>query len=1519
MMRRKPTYLFSLAVSALMVTSTASAQNAGVAVNPLLTPTSSMTAAPANVEPVFTFGETLHGNAMRILVPGNNTMPRANVKTQRMANTSDFSMIGVCTESNGARQEGVYKISGDGTMTYVPGTASIKPTAGAWVIGDVYYAYNSIYVENSNQYSANILAYNMSDWSYVEDKSIIGLSSEMYASAVAYSAKDNAVYGCYKSAKNFYSVEMFKYDLSTKTRTVIATPERAWVSAFFDENNQLYVINLKGNLLKVDTQTGAETLVGATGTWSDLTGIAYDQLNNKAYWSVYDYGTAHLDEVNLMTGAATKVMDLSNGEHFCGLVMQSSSVDKRVPATVSNLAANFANGSLNGKVSFTMPTTTDNGVASTGSLTYKVMANGTQCAGGTSSYGAEVSVDVALEDDDEYVFSVVVTNENGDSAAATTTIYVGHDTPLAPTNVNLTWSDGSFHITWNAVTQGVHSGYVDASAITYTVTRYPGDVTVARDIKATKYDDVYSSDSSKCYYTVVATYDNRDSEEATTESVKGSDGIIIPPYSNDFNTSTKLEDFTIIDANGDDVTWIYRQAPGTDYKAVCCMMPGDDSTSASKDDWFITPPIAMEAGKMYMVSYDVWGSNGENYPEKYEMRMGTSNTVSGMTTTLMTTTTVDWSTPTTFYVKAQPTTTGNYYIGIHANSTTDGAYFYFDNLTISTSKDPASPGSVTNLKITPASGGVKSADISFTAPSKTINGGTLATLTKIEVSRDGEVVKTFDNPTIGGSCSFTDAVPTSGDHLYVVTPYNESGAGEPVSATAYVGKNVPSYPPFASASESKTNPGEVTITWQAPEADVDGNALTADELSYLICDITSSDTYTVIAEVTDGLSYTYQAVDSNGDQEVKQYGVIAKTEAGTGDGYQIDPIFLGPAYIPPYVEGFEGGQPTYVYAKYPVSGTTLVNSRVVDSDFKAYITTDANGDDGYLVCGGFNGSGASAIFATGKIDMNLTNPVFSFYTFPLYNSSSNLVDDNEVAILVSTDRCSTFEEVKRFYLDQDAPTPWEWKKLSVDLSDYKGQVVNIGIQFVSKNFAYTILDYFKLSDDIEYNASMGKISAPTEVGSDEEFEVSARLTNTGRQNLNSVTVNLYRNNQIVATKEVKNLASEENYLAKFTEKLTVASETENEYYIEAVTEKDDNLNDNKTSVAKVKVRKYLGPMVENLKGDGSELGYVNLTWDAPDLEDVDAAQEVDESFEGYSDWSTSVGDWTMYDGDQSKIGSLDGLTIPGISGALSFWVMNASNSLITGSGYAKSFAAHSGSKYLSNMFLNDGGQCDDWAISPVLTGESQKISFYAKSYEGSYPESFEVLYSTSDKNVASFSSLGRETSVPNDWTKYEYTLPAGTMYFAIRCYSQNCFMLFIDDVHFIQGVGDLTLLGYNVYREGVKVNKELITETKYACPEKVNGTHTYSVSAVYANGESNAASIQVATTKVVGVVAESANIYVENREIVVAGAEGARVAICTVDGKLVADKAGVDTMRFAVAEGVYIVKVGKRVVKVIVK
>jgi hypothetical protein len=43
------------------------------------------------------------------------------------------------------------------------------------------------------------------------------------------------------------------------------------------------------------------------------------------------------------------------------------------------------------------------------------------------------------------------------------------------------------------------------------------------------------------------------------------------------------------------------------------------------------------------------------------------------------------------------------------------------------------------------------------------------------------------------------------------------------------------------------------------------------------------------------------------------------------------------------------------------------------------------------------------------------------------------------------------------------------------------------------------------------------------------------------------------------------------------------------------------------------------------------------------------------------------------------------------------------------------------------------------------------------------------------------------------------------------------------------------------------------------------------------------------------------------------------VAICTVDGKLVADKAGVDTMRFAVAEGVYIVKVGKRVVKVIVK
>jgi hypothetical protein len=83
--------------------------------------------------------------------------------------------------------------------------------------------------------------------------------------------------------------------------------------------------------------------------------------------------------------------------------------------------------------------------------------------------------------------------------------------------------------------------------------------------------------------------------------------------------------------------------------------------------------------------------------------------------------------------------------------------------------------------------------------------------------------------------------------------------------------------------------------------------------------------------------------------------------------------------------------------------------------------------------------------------------------------------------------------------------------------------------------------------------------------------------------------------------------------------------------------------------------------------------------------------------------------------------------------------------------------------------------------------------------------------------------------------------------------------------------------------------------------------------------------IRVRTLKVVAgdvyvsTVLGDSDLYVDNREIVVNNAEGAEVSVFTVDGKVVARANGNDSYRFAVNNGIYIVRVGNATAKVVVR
>lgn len=280
---------------------------------------------------------------------------------------------------------------------------------------------------------------------------------------------------------------------------------------------------------------------------------------------------------------------------------------------------------------------------------------------------------------------------------------------------------------------------------------------------------------------------------------------------------------------------------------------------------------------------------------------------------------------------------------------------------------------------------------------------------------------------------------------------------------------------------------------------------------------------------------------------------------------------------------------------------------------------------------------------------------------------------------------------------------------------------------------------------------------------------------------------------------------------------------------------------------------------------------------------------------------------------------------------MAFQVFNAEKAGIP----FKSWEAHSGEQMLVSFSCasTDGGatkaQNDDWLISPQLNGEAQTISFFAKAGMGgaAVPEQFEVLYSKTSKAIANFQKLGETEDVNNvqDWEEYEYKLPEGTKYFAIRCVSNNKFALLLDDIKFVEAGSkpeDLQLNGYNVYRDGKKVNKSLVSGEKFTDNTLTESAkYGYVVTAVYDKGESlasNLAEVEV-TVGINDIDAAGVNVSVEKNTLVVTGAMGKTITVYAADGALVAQRTAGFAERISVVRGMYIVKAAGVTYKVLVK
>ena len=275
---------------------------------------------------------------------------------------------------------------------------------------------------------------------------------------------------------------------------------------------------------------------------------------------------------------------------------------------------------------------------------------------------------------------------------------------------------------------------------------------------------------------------------------------------------------------------------------------------------------------------------------------------------------------------------------------------------------------------------------------------------------------------------------------------------------------------------------------------------------------------------------------------------------------------------------------------------------------------------------------------------------------------------------------------------------------------------------------------------------------------------------------------------------------------------------------------------------------YVNPPV-NLEAEGNASGAIEMNWEMPVIctEDFDDTATFPEFSLGgitSTEHSGTIGNWTLYDANGTTTYGFQSYTVPNLGEPMG-WIVFAPGSDQLETSLITSNPPHSGSQYMASFCVTSGAT-DHWLISPLLNGEEQTISFFARELTTQYgDETFEVLASSTDNSPASFTSVVSLSSNSTNWTEYTASLPAGAKYFAIRHTSNDIFALYVDDVTFIPADPNASTLpapdAFNIYLDGelvATVNGDVMT---YTIPNVDPGQHECSVTAVYDDLESDSA------------------------------------------------------------------------------
>lgn len=1410
---------------------------------------------------------------------------------------------------------------------------------GGTGVGAKYYYNTCADVSGGVVNSVETDLWDTSDWrciGYDQDPSLDVLSYSMTSHPVT-----EVVYGCFFSA-DLQSLEIGTLDPMTMKRTgVIGKTEQPLYAMGFSSDGTLYGIDAAGVLYTVSLTDAHYTKVAETGitTRYNTTGTV-DSFNDVFYYAACPEGPS--DDPS--RDWALYSIDLRNGykvekcwnlrAELGGMYVANAAAKDAAPAAPTLKSVAFEGGSLQGKVSFTAPSTTFDGQTLSGSLNYGILANGSEVAKGTTTAGSDEEVAVSLPEAGMYTFRVYVSNSVGDSPKSeSVSAWYGDGKPVEPKDFKAVYNYGDPNITlqWTPVTEALNNGYFDSTKVTYTVSRsIDGSEPVVIADKTTEtsvVDPVGTIDGCKAYrYFLTAHHGDLNSDEVKSDYQAV--GAIVPPFAPDFTLPWSEGYFTSMDYKGRGLKWIHSS-----YDGALMMLWNAGWGPSNMDVALVTAPVELKAGKAYEISYNAWAESSYSYG--IGLQYGTS--LEEMNTIIepedLNASNSTYSDPLHQSTIIMPEKDGIYYFSVRALANQSPATKIFVNsFTISEGLSNKAPGQVTDVTFTPPYDGSKKLDITFVAPSVSIDGKKLTGLSKIEVKRNGELVRTFRNPTFGQQLSFTDTGNVNEDVSYVITAFNTNGPGRSYFETSHMGVNIPVSPTDCKIEQDMSNPGRVTITWTPVAKDINGHEFDPSLLRYAIF---ASDYQTLIANniTATEAQASFQAINPDAGQAFVWYCVVPYTEGGVNGyagGFGRTPMIpVGTPFSMPYIESFGGG------LTYPM-GQSGADLRIASGISSQHLTIGSqDGDNGVIALYTAPGGYVNLYSANIKVD-DTEDVAMSFY----YTG----VPDMEGYIVSPYVICDGKNEALCEDIDTKDCGEKGWNRVQVSLEKWAGKTIQFAflIRCVHNNFAFG-LDNIALKRYAACDLRAGTVSGPSFMTSGKNHEIIAEVVNDGSDDApEGYLVDLYVDGELLKTLEGPKVRAFESGVVKFDHLPNPYAKDEQTFHA-AIRWDVDEIPDNNTSEeVTIPLVASIYPAVLDLTATlGEDEKSADLSWSEPDH--APKIQEITESFETYDPFTIAgFGDWTVNDVDGMNTYYIGRpIYVPGVGNQPSYPNAEVPKAwMVLDETQMNLF--YKGSRTGDRAVMASAGRdvADDWLISPQLPGIAQTVSFYAATAPEDFgPESFEFYYSTGGTDPSDFIQMGDAIEVPEGdwvedeygdetqvttWYEYKYDLPEGAKYFAIRYVSDDIYAMFIDDITFKVSDEILALQGYNLFRNGKKINEQPLTVTSHKddLSEQGAGDYEYAVETVYDKGNSGLSNLQTVTVPepvgVDGIADGGVVVKGEKGFISVAGVEGSEVNVFTASGMTVHRSVAANTLRLAVEPGVYMVKVGTEVYKVMV-